>query len=711
MARTVIIDNQFFQLNGQHSTVVIGCRDGYAAILYWGKKLNSDTPLNQIDMLSKRDEAPASPQCEVALSLCPSLGAGFHGHPGISLSGVGSLWSFVPLVARIEQDGKQKVIVECGEATSPLKLIHMLRLDDNDILSVQTRIVNQGSETCDVDWCAALTFPISQRCSHLTTFSGQWADEFRLLEAKTIDQTYVRENRRGRTSHDCFPGLVLYPQHTTESMGSCYGFHLAWSGNHKTVLERLSDGRAYLQMGELLLPGEIQLSPGQVYESPVLHASFSNNGFSSLSQNFHRYATAQLKPNFKPVVGFNTWEAVYFDHKPDAMLSLIAEAADLGCERFVLDDGWFLGRRHDRAGLGDWQVDETIYPKGLETLIDHAKSKGMEFGLWIEPEMVNPDSHLYRSHPNWVIGTPDNPNVEFRHQRVLDFSQPEIYDNILGKIKALLTRYDIRYLKWDMNRDINQPGSATTVNTPCVNQHVKAVYRMLAELNAQFPKVQIESCASGGGRIDYGILPYVQRFWTSDATDAIDRLSIQRGYSFFFPLALMGSHIGPSPSPITKRRLSMSLRAGVAFWGQLGVEFDPRKLSDADRSELKKAVNLHKKFRPLLHEGDFIRLHASTESQSFGVISKDKSEAVFSFFQITSCRQSVPPKICFRGLCENANYRMKVLWKSESIEENSAALSAISSHSISSQLLEEFGLQLPRMTAESLITFHLEKTE
>ena len=701
---------QFAKLEGEQSCLVLTVDKGVPQIRYWGKMLPAATCLEQIALMSHRDEAPASPKVEVPISLCPTLGAGFHGHPGVILQNNSSAWCYEPRVSKFDQESPSKIIIKCEDSLGTFRLVHTLEFVSGDMLCASTTVTNLTQDCSSLQWCAALTFPIEERCTHFTTLSGLWAGEFQKTTQALNRFPFVRDNRRGRTSHDNFPGLLVHPLSTTEGQGECFGLHLAWSGNHKLHLEKLTDGRSYLQMGDLLLPGEIQLSPGETYESPNILASYSPMGFSGLSQNFHAFALQKTCKHFKPAVGFNTWEARYFDHNPDDLLILAEQAAQLGCERFVLDDGWFTGRRHDRSGLGDWQVDKSIYPEGLDPLILHLKSLGLEFGLWIEPEMVNVDSDLYRAHPNWLLGTPENTAVEFRHQRVLDFSQPEVYDHILKQILGLLSRYDIAYIKWDMNRDINQPGRSFNQFQPRVNQHVNAVYRMMDDIKDQFPKLQIESCASGGGRVDFGILDYSQRFWTSDATDAHDRLSIQYGYSLFFPLALMGSHVGPSPSPITKRKLSMSFRAGVAFWGQMGCELDPTLLNDEERKELKEAIRLHKEFRCLLHSGRFHRLSDNEISQSFCVMALDKSEGLFAYVQIHSSPHSQSPKLYFPHLLSQQNYRIKVLWPSNFASINYATISSISNSSVNSFLLENVGLQLPRLPPESIIIFHLKKS-
>ena len=394
---------------------------------------------------------------------------------------------------------------------------------------------------------------------------------------------------------------------------------------------------------------------------------------------------------------------------------LANRASSLGAERFVLDDGWFIGRDDDTAGLGDWYVDKKYYPQGLTPLIDHVTSQGLEFGLWFEPEMVNPDSDLFRAHPDWVLGTPPNPQVGFRHQLVLDLSRQAVFDYLFERIDSLLTEYNISYIKWDMNRDINHPGDAN--GKPAIHKQTLAFYRLVAKLKLAHPTVEIESCASGGGRADYGVLAHTDRIWTSDSNDSLERLKIQKGFSYFFPSELMGSHVGPRDCHITHRNINMAMRASVVLFGHMGMEMDLRELTDTETTELKAMVALYKKHRHLVHSGELFRLELPQYMHGLGIVAEDKSEALFSYSLIACSSASLPDQFHFAGLEKQALYQLDIIWPIKSGDRWPKAsvfnfkthLPDVDGKQFSGEVLMQLGMQLPLLTPQSSLIFHLSK--
>lgn len=707
-------------LQGANSCLIIDCTNSTPQVVYWGKKLSSNSPIDMIRLLRIRQEAPASPSEEVALSLSPTVGQGYTGQPGISLSGAQQQWAISANLSEVIEKSVNHYHLISIDNSRQLKVVHDIKMDNaTDVLSVSTEVINLANSNVQLDWCAAATLPIPSHVNTITGFEGHWAGEFNTHQLEQHIGAYVRENRRGRTSHDSFPGLLIHSSSTKQQAGEVYGFHLGWSGNHKIVAEKLADGRACVQMGELLLPREIQLASHESYTSPTLYASYSCHGLSALSRQFQQYVrqhlirqTVKAKP--RPV-HYNTWEGIYFDHDIATLKDLAERAAQVGAERFVLDDGWFIGRHDDTAGLGDWFVDQQKYPDGLTPLIEHIKTLGMEFGLWFEPEMVNPNSDLFRQHPDWVLGTPPNPQLGFRNQLVLDLSREEVIEYLFERIDTLLTEYDIAYIKWDMNRDINHPGNAS--GQPSIHQQTKAFYQLLAKLKQAHPDVEIESCASGGGRADYGVLAHTDRIWTSDSNDALDRLTIQRGFSYFFPAELMGSHVGPRDCHITHRTLSMSMRASVTLFGHMGMEMDLRELSDEEKTELSAMVSLYKQHRQLVHSGDLYRLDLPDYLHGLGMVAKDKSEALFSCSYIATNKASLPEVFYFTGLEGTSTYQLDVIWPlklgehwpKESIFNFKTNLDKIHKQQFTGELLAQLGLQLPLLTPQSSLIFHLTK--
>lgn len=701
----------YVQLNSTNVSLIVEYTNKTPAILYWGKRLAEHSSHHMLALLATRQEAKCSPVVEAPISLTPLYGEGFTGGVGLEISNQNNAWSMGGELTTILQATANEVVFECVDELRQIKLIHSLSLTVNsDVLTASTEIINLTDSPLNVHWCAAPTLPLPDDITQVMSFEGRWANEFQRNSFDLFLGSFVRENRKGKTSHDNFPAMVLHNKHTHEQAGNCYGVHLGHSGNHKMRAELLADGRRYLQLGELLMPSEVCLSANESYKSPTLFAAYSDQGFSGLSHCFHQYVrehllTEQVKNTPRPI-HYNTWEGLYFDHDIDTLKQLANNVAELGVERFVLDDGWFKGRRGDNAGLGDWFVDKAIYPQGLTSIIDHVTSLGMAFGLWFEPEMVNPDSDLYRAHPEWILATTGNEQLTFRNQYVLDLTRREVSDYLFTCINDILTEYaDISYIKWDMNRDINHAGNAQ--GKPAVHLQTQAVYQLIARIKQQHPQLEIESCSSGGGRADYGVLAHTDRIWTSDSNDALDRLSIQRGCSFFFPSNIMGAHIGPRECHITGRVVSMAMRAAVAFFGHFGIEMDPRELNENEREQLIAIIALHKKYRALIHTGQLHRLNSEGEAVNFGIVNEDKSQALFAYNSITETARTTPAKYKFVGLAADKTYQLTLIWPTELKEYSSSVLSKINGKNFSGEALMQWGMQLPILFPHSSLIFEL----
>lgn len=758
-------------LHGKHSSLILRLSQGVPEIIYWGKKLSPHTQDKMLCLLfTQQQDIAGGPGRPIPLSLTPAIGQGYTAHPGITLSDATThhltdalpAWSFSPKITDVQstpnntrnnapgntpehlpehsQSSSTRYSIISQDSDRSLSLIHDITLcAATDVLTLKTTIQNHRKNPVTVHVCTAGTLAVPHNVTHIMGFEGRWANEFHTHTLRQFSGSYVRENRRGRTSHDAFPGLILHSTHANETQGDAYGFHLGWSGNHRVVAEKNSDGRTLVQMGELFLPEELSLATGERYTTPTLYASFSATGFTTLSQQFHRFVRHNiLRPTLtaKPrPVHYNTWEAIYFDHDLKTLKTLATKAAALGVERFVLDDGWFKGRQSDKAGLGDWFVDSEKYPDGLSPLINHVNELGMRFGLWFEPEMVNADSDLYRQHPDWILGTPPNPQIQFRHQLVLDLTRPAVFDYLFNRLNTLLTTLNIEYIKWDMNRDLNHPGTLTnTPNTtsrgrPVPHQQTVALYALLSKLRAAHPTVEIESCSSGGGRADYGILAHTDRIWTSDNNDALARLNIQKGFSYFFPALIMGSHIGPRDCHITHRSLPMALRAPVALFGHMGMEMDLRALTADETRELKAMVTLYKTHRQLLHHGNLYRLDLNETqtsidthaSMGFGIVCDQQNEAIFSYTQLNSTTAAHPTPYRFAGLVPTARYRLHVIWPLKSADDApwpkaslfglETNLPNIDDKVFTGEALMQLGFQLPVLTPQSNLLFYVKRCD
>jgi alpha-galactosidase len=414
----------------------------------------------------------------------------------------------------------------------------------------------------------------------------------------------------------------------------------------------------------------------------------------------------------RPAV-LNTWEAVYFDHSLGRLTHLADVAAEVGVERFVLDDGWFHARRNDRAGLGDWVVDPDVWPNGLTPLIDHVRRLGMEFGLWVEPEMVNEDSDLYRAHPEWVLRAGDDLPVSWRGQQVLDLAVPAAFDHIFGQLDTLLTDHEIAYLKWDHNRDLIDAGHQ---GRPGVRSQTLAVYRLLDQLRDRHPDVEIESCASGGARVDLGMLARTDRVWASDTNDALERQTIQRWTQLLLPPELVGSHVGPARSHTTGRTHDLAFRGATALFGHFGIEWDIASLDDESRASLSRLVQTYKQHRSLLHTGDVVHAdHPDPGAALHGVVAEDKSEALFAYVSLATRAAEVPGPARLPGLDPDAVYELQLV----DTGGNPVAIQheppgwwpgADASSTWSGAFLGVVGLTMPNLGPEQALVLHLTAT-
>lgn len=697
------------------ATLIFACAKGApVSILYWGGALHASTDCAELEGLFARQGMHGVADVSLPLSLAMEPGLGHPMFQGFAAHRAGKDWGSRFEVGKVElREGGAKII--CRDESTRLGLEYEIDFDARTgVLRIRSTLTNYGATPLDVNDMMTACLPVPDGMTDIIGFTGRWTQEFTQKRVARNAATYLRENRSGRTSHFSYPAILLAATDTNESTGDVYGFHLAFSGNHRIRVDSLTDGRVMASLGALLLPGEVRLAPGETYASPEIVAAYSGQGLSKLSRKFHDHVrTKLLSPEMRAKprpVHYNTWEAVYFDHDVEKLKELATRAAEIGVERFVLDDGWFGGRRHDRAGLGDWTVSRDVYPDGLGPLVDHVTGLGMEFGLWFEPEMVNPDSDLYRAHPDWVLGLEGVEQIPFRSQLALDISRPEVADYLFHAIDAILRDHDISYIKWDMNRDLSHPGDSSGV--PRAFAQVGALYALLDRVRHAHPYVEIESCSSGGARADMGVLAHSDRVWTSDSNDALDRQVIQRGASFFLPLEVLGCHVGPAKCHVTGRRLSMEMRAATALMGHMGLELNLLTERTADLDVLKNAIDLHKKHRALLHNGDVFRLDSAPQLIASGVIARDKSEAIYSVAYVASDAKVLPGRFQFTGLDPQRSYRLQLIWPSDwQAIKGPSAIETLDLNGegaiFSGAALVHGGLQLPHAFPETCLLFYV----
>lgn len=607
------------RLDSAHSTVVLELEPGSMPLWrHWGARLGATTPLlSQWGAADARRRAPGSMDRLDGQPLFPGFGNALPCQPALrghcQLQRGVQEWVLADAVLAPIQDGQNPqltlTLVDALDPAQSLQVVLQLTLwHATGVLEIQTALHNRGAAPWALEWLASGAVCVAANLSEVAHFSGQWGNEFVWNRAPIGGAGWSVSNRHGRTSHELPPAVFLLTPDTTDHQGDALGLQLAWSGNHAWHAEVLEDGRVQCQAGVWWAPGEGQLAPGAQWTAPALLATWSAHGLNGVASNFHAHVRRHCLPwndaRQRPrPVHLNTWEAVYFNHDAQTLKDLAQHGAALGIERFVLDDGWFPGRPNDRSGLGDWWPDPQKYPQGLAPLIQWVQHCGMEFGLWVEPEMVSPDSQLYRSHPDWALQVQGAPLQLGRQQLVLNIARPEVADYLFEKLDVLLRNNAISYLKWDMNRDLAQALDAA--GRFAYAQQVSALYGLLARLRQAHPQVEIESCASGGGRMDLGILQYTQRFWTSDNNDAVSRVAIQSGATRLFPLEVLGAHVGPAPAHTTGRSQSLEFRCAVALFGHMGVEADVRKLTTAEAATLSRWIALYKDQRAVLHSGRF----------------------------------------------------------------------------------------------------------
>lgn len=581
-------------------------------IVHWGADTGAADAvgLSTFARISRAPLATNGIDGGVPLAVLPEGWAGWTGTPGLTGHRSGAAWSpkFVPLeIDVVESRGEGGSIeVTADDVDAGLGLRLSIGLLPSGLISLRARVTNQAESPYDLD-AITLALPVPTAADEVLDLAGRWAKERVPQRRPFTVGTHLREGRHGRTGADAATVLVAGETGFGFDHGRVWGVHLAFSGNHRVLAERIFAGDRLLGGGELLLPGEVSLAPGETYETPVLFASYGS-GLDELAARFHDHLRARPRhPHSPRPVMLNVWEAVYFDHDLARILPLVDLAAQVGVERFVLDDGWFGDRRDETAGLGDWAVSDAVWGDGrLHELVTAVADRGMQFGLWFEPEMINTDSDLARAHPEWIMQVPGRLPVESRHQQVLDLTHPDAFTYLRDSIVGLVHEYGIDFIKWDHNRDLIDAGSTRTGRAG-VHEQTLAVYRLLDQIRDACPALEIESCSSGGARVDLGILEHTDRVWGSDTIDAHERQQVQQWTSQLLPPELVGSHIGADRAHTTGRRLDLSFRAATAVFGHLGIEWDLTEATPQELAELAEWITFYKDQRALIHSGRVIR--------------------------------------------------------------------------------------------------------
>ena len=655
------------------------------AVVYWGEPLHTEEKLDSLSEAVVQDITGGMLDQNPEVSINPESSRSFSGSPGARLrnskgDSIFPRWRLVEVSAE-----PQKLSFVCEDQDSDLRYVAYFEASTMSGL-IKARSGISSQKAIQVDWLAAPVMPVSVYSDDMIDFAGRWCGEFQTQHTPWRFGAHQRHNPTGRTGHEHFPGVLLPEQGTRNTHGRCYALHYGWSGGHDMLAEQLPDGRRQIQFGHAH-GGEPK--PLHTVETAWLYLAFSAEGINGCSLQFQREVRDVLvqstSKGMPRPVHYNCWEAVYFDHKLDELKEIAAIAAELGAERFVLDDGWFGTRDDDTQSLGDWWVDTRKYPQGLSPLIDEVMSLGMQFGLWFEPEMINENSDTFRANPEWVLGPIDQ--IPGRQQYVLDMSRRDVQDYLYNCISRLLKEYQIDYIKWDHNRvlpiyDHNQ---------------IRGSYSLLARLRAEFPDVEIESCSSGGGRIDFGILEHTQRVWLSDSNDAIERARIQSGAARFLPASVTGSHVGPRHCHTSGRALSIEFRSWIAAQRHLGFEMDPRELDEHESSVLKKITSWWKTERNFLSSADIHLLDSIDPSVIAEQHTAVDGHRFILFVNKTDTSSQVAPyPLRLTSLDPDSVYRLSLINRDE-LHHLSRGTTALKERdtSLSGRSLMTLGLALP----------------
>jgi alpha-galactosidase len=706
------------------SLVLVSDGPRLPAVVHWGADLGEPAAadLAELAAVAVPGTVPNDVDEVSRVGVLPEHAAGWLGRPGLSGHRAGRAWSarFRRTATDVTEHagGGGTVRVSGRDDEAGLELRLEIELLASGLLRQRATVAVPPEVPAGPDVTAEafvvdglrLALPVPPVATELFDLAGRWGRERAPQRLPFVVGVHSRENRRGRTGPDAPLILAAGEAGFGFRRGEVWAVHVAWSGNHVTYAERLANGAAVLGGGELLLPGEVRLAAGEEYTGPWVYAAHGT-GLDGVAARFHTHLRSRPRhPRSPRPVVLNTWEAVYFDHDLDRLVELARVAADVGVERYVLDDGWFRHRRDDTAGLGDWYVDEEVWPQGLHPLVDEVRRLGMRFGLWVEPEMVNPDSDLARAHPEWILATGGRMPPLSRSQQVLDLAHPAAYAYVLERLDALLCEYPISYVKWDHNRDLLDAGHGP-LGTAGVHAQTRAVYRLLDELRARHPGIEIESCSSGGLRVDLEILERTDRVWGSDIIDPLERQQIQRYTVQLLAPELVGAHVGSPRSHSTARTHDLSFRAGTALFGSFGIEWDLTTASPEERKELAAWVQLYKDVRGLLHTGTVVR--ADQHDPAFalhGVVAPDRADALFALVQLATPLTAVPGMLRLPGLDPDRRYRVTVQPPGDTpaLRQRRAPGWLARGVELPGRVLAEAGLGAPALQPEQLLLLRVQ---
>lgn len=685
---------RIFKLDTPNTSYVIGIVDeeGFLGHVYYGKKIK-DTALSYLLRTKEPPFVPSKNNRERCSFYdrfpfeYPTGGVGDYresavsirtqkGHAASSLlyksheltEGKPALEGLPATFGDKETCTTLKIVCEDSIVGMQAELLYTV-FSDTDAIARSVKITNTGTEAFYLTKVLSACFDMDNKEFDMLSLHGSWARE-RHMQRKPLGYGIQNVSSfRGESSHQDHPFLALPEKNTTQENGSVYAMNFVYSGNFRAQAEVSQFDSVRMSMG--IHPENFcwKLEPGESFQAPEVICVYTDKGLDGMTTAFHHLYKKHLirgeyKDKKRPIL-INNWEATYFDFDTDKLLSIAKEASKLGIEMLVMDDGWFGKRNSDNCALGDWFVNEEKLPGGLSYLVNEVNRLGMKFGIWMEPEMISPDSDLYRAHPDWAIAIPGRTATQSRQQYVLDLSRKEVTDYVYERIYAILNSANIDYVKWDMNRQLTDLGSyglEADRQGELYHRYVLAVYALQERLCKDFPHILLENCSGGGARFDPGMLYYSPQIWCSDDTDAIERLEIQEGTALIYPLSTMGAHVSDCPNHTVGRVTPFETRGVVALAGTFGYELDVTKISQADKEEIPKQVAMYHKYNDLIRQGDYYRLASYGENHKYDcweVVSEDKTEALVTFVQVMNRANCKSRNIRLKGLDADKYYRIE----------------------------------------------------
>ena len=683
-------ENGQYSLHTKNYSYIMLEREGFLLHLYWGKKMRGNC-----DYIFRHDviKAAFSPMTETGDGFIlddipmeyPCWGRADMRTPALEITNSdGSVIVDPRVVGRRIEKGKPSIkglpavycenedecetlVVEMLDEVSGVAVeLYYCVLAEYDIITRFAKITNRGANTVHIDRVASAAVDFDRCNFEVVSNYGTHCRERHIERAPLKHGRFIMSSRRGASSHEHNPFLIMTSPNADEESGEAYGFVLVYSGSFAAEIAagQFHSTRTVIGLNPDAFGWE--LGVGEEFTTPECVMTYSAKGLDTLSNNFatifrERLARGKYRDIRRPVL-LNSWEACYFDFDSERLIKIGDECAELGIELMVIDDGWFGKRDNDCCSLGDWYINEKKLPGGIKRISDHLKAKGVELGIWFEPEMISPDSDLYRAHPDWCLHYNNRPRSQGRHQLILDLTRPEVCDYIYESVAKVLRDGGVSYVKWDYNRNMSEAGSPAL---PASRQrevdfrYYLGLYSVLERLNKDFPDVLFESCSGGGGRFDAGMLYYMPQTWTSDNTDAIERLKIQYGTSMVYPMSCISAHISAVPNHQTGHVTSLATRAAVAFTGSFGYELDPTKLCDADKDAVRKTTEIYKKFGQVMVDGDYHRLRDpfTQPCSAWCTVSKDKSVCIAAYVDTQVCIYPAYEHLPLRGLDADADYK------------------------------------------------------